>query len=319
MTSRNRLIVGVAVAVVLAGVIGGVIWARRARPEASVTAAAAANPDPAGAPASGPAGPTPVPAVPSTPGSTAPTTPGPTPAADPRSSGTAADGGSCVLDLTWPAAAPGWIEPLDPAFTCAEMVAQWRRNEQWPGERGGTIALVDFGDGWYCTGVHWDPTLPPSNVVGSCDLGGRRFNVYQGPPGVGTSGPAAPAGPGGTDASTVAPAGAADLLITPSGNIRCARSDGRFACTIQEYDFDLGDERCPAARGPIVRLDATGPSQASSCRGDVFDGLTWPDPTPYGTTVTLGDVRCDVESTGVTCTNTEGHGFTLARAGLQPF
>ena len=101
---------------------------------------------------------------------------------------TTAEGSACVLDLAWPEAAPGWIEPLDSTFTCQEMIDQWRRNEQWPGERGGTMMVVDFGDGWYCTGVHWDPNGPPTNAVGDCDLNGRRFNVYQGEPGQRQSG-----------------------------------------------------------------------------------------------------------------------------------
>ena len=245
------------------------------------------------------------------------------------------DTGECVLDLSWPAAAPGWIEPLDPSFTCQQMIDQWRRNEQWPGERGGTMFVVDFGDGWYCTGVHWDPSRPRTNAVGSCDLNGRRFNVYQGAPGVQTTVP--------TDSSTTpelattpeltttpestatpesttgsATAGVTDTLVTPSQNIECARRDGQFACTIKEFDFDLGDDRCPGARGPIVRLDATGEFHASSCRGDFFEGISWPDPTPYGTSEQFGDVSCDVEQTGLTCTNDQGHGFALSRAGISP-
>lgn len=235
-----------------------------------------------------------------------------------------ADVGSCTLDLAWPEAAPGWIEPLDPSFTCQEMIDQWRRNEQWPGERGGTMMVVDFDDGWYCTGVHWDPTRPRTNAVGSCDLNGRRFNVYEGQAGVRTTVPTATE-PSPTPETTTAPATseppadgvASDLLITPSGNIECALRAGQFACTIKQFNGDLGDERCSGERGAIVRLAATGPTQVSSCRGDFFDGITWPDPTPYGTTVKLGDVSCDVEETGVTCTNLDGHSFTLSRAGVR--
>jgi hypothetical protein len=234
----------------------------------------------------------------------------------------AADAGGCTLDLTWPDAVAGWIEPLDPTFTCAEMIDQWRRNEQWPGERGGTMFVVDFGDGWYCTGVHWDPSRPRTNAVGSCDLNGRRFNVFQGPPGVQTTVPtttAASTPPGVSTASGApAPTGTAtDLLITPSGNIECAVRDGQFACTIKEFNGDLGDTRCPGERGLIVRLAATGPQEASDCRNDFFAGISWPAPTPYGTTTQLGDVSCDVEETGVTCTNLDGHTFTLSRAGLR--
>jgi hypothetical protein len=64
-------------------------------------------------------------------------------------------------------------------------------------------------------------------------------------------------------------------------------------------------------------MDATGPAHGSDCRGDFFAGISWPEPTPYGTTTTFGDVTCDVEETGVTCTNLDGHTFTLSRAGLR--
>ena len=110
-----------------------------------------------------------------------------------------------------------------------------------------------------------------------------------------------------------------DRLITPSQNIECARRDGQFACTIKEFNFDLGDERCPGTRGPIVKLDSSGSYQPSSCRGDFFDGISWPEPTPYGTTEQFDDISCDVEETGLTCTNNEGHGFALSRSGIKPF
>jgi hypothetical protein len=236
---------------------------------------------------------------------------------------------ACVLDLTWPLSAPGWIDPLDSGFTCQQMTDQWRRNEQWTGVRGGTLALVTFDDGWYCTGVHWDPTAAPTNAVGGCDLNGQRFTVYQGEPGQRAPSSTAPSSTApstarstvgsSTGASGAATTGVDEVFITPSQNIVCARRDGQFACTVKQYDFDLGDERCPGALGPLAQLDATGFSQVSSCRGDFFDGITLPDPTPYGTTLTLDQIRCDVEESGVTCTNQDGHGFTMSRAGVPPF
>ena len=236
----------------------------------------------------------------------------------------AVDGGTCVLDLTWPDAAPGWIEPLDSGFTCQQMIDQWRRNEQWPGERGGTLMVVDFGDGWYCTGVHWDATRPRTNAVGDCDLNGRRFNVYQGPAGVQTTVPtdattdATAAGPPDTSSGVAGATVTSDVFVTPSQNIRCADLDNAFACTIKDYDFTIGP--CENEHAPFVTLGSTGPARLSPCIGDFFSGVShWPDPTPYGTTVRAGDISCDVEQTGVTCTNPDGHGFTLARAAFTPF
>jgi hypothetical protein len=100
----------------------------------------------------------------------------------------------------------------------------------------------------------------------------------------------------------------------------CALRNGQVSCTLKEWDFDLGFSQCQGdARGPVAQLDATGPSQESSCKEDFFDAGSWPDPTPYGTTVKLGDVSCDVEESGLTCTNTEGHGFTMSRSSVLPF
>lgn len=343
----------------------------------------------------------------------------------------AAGTGPCTLDMTWPQASPGWIEPLGGDLTCQQMIDQWRRFEQWPGERGGSANWVTADDGWTCTTTLASNT---TSAVGGCALAERRFVVHRGQPSVSTSSspsdgsdctfdlsypvtgpgwidaddalltcrqmadlwrryeqvdPATREGPLGlvvfdqatkcarregstslydgnvpADSSLVGQCGvgvrifrvyggalgqrsanastrssteaaatmsattpesapestsSGDLLITPSGNIECARRDGQFACTIKQINGDLGDERCPGERGFIARLDATGYPQSSDCRGDFFDGIGWPDPTGYGTTATLGDVRCTVEETGVTCTNLDGHGFTLARAGYTRF
>ncbi|HEY7815934.1 MAG TPA: DUF6777 domain-containing protein, partial [Nakamurella sp.] len=93
---------------------------------------------------------------------------------------TTADGSACVLDLTWPEASPGWIEPLDSTLTCQEMIAQWRRYEQWPGERGGSQRWVDFGDGWVCT---TRLASEVSSAVGGCAMGAdHRFVVREGRP-----------------------------------------------------------------------------------------------------------------------------------------
>jgi hypothetical protein len=262
---------------------------------------------------------------------TAGAAPAPTPSSTeakvstPSSTVDAADG-SCTLELNWPGvpAIAAWIKPLAGTFTCQEMVDLWRRYEQWPGERGGSLQWVTFDDGWNCT-----TTLAsePTSAIGGCAQDSdRRFMVYQGPPGStakvsATATPAAVATTATTPASSEeSTAGVtADLLITPSGNIECARQDGEFACTIKQINGDLGDERCPGERGFIVRLDPTGPPRSSDCRGDFFDGITWPDARPHGTTAKVGDIACDVEETGVTCTSPDGHGFTLARAGYTSF
>ena len=361
-------------------------------------------------------GPTPTVATPATASTTATTT----------------EGSFCVLDLTWPGTGPGWIDPKDSGFSCQEMVDHWRMNEQWTGERGGTMMVVDFPDGWYCTGHHYSPSDPPTTAVGSCSQGDRQFIVYEGQPGqraptttttaadnsdctldltypvtgagyidaddailscqqmadlwvryeqappedregplaivvfdqstkcgirrdsislyssnfpsestlVGECGvgvrvfhvhlgvvgqstatsTAAPTTDSPATAAVTGPVNTSDLLITPSHNVECAVRNGQVGCTLKQWDFDLGFSDCQGdARGPVALLGATGNSSTSSCKGDLFDVSAWPDPTPYGTTAKLGDVGCDVEQTGLTCTNTEGHGFTMSRSGVTPF
>jgi hypothetical protein len=223
----------------------------------------------------------------------------------------------CILELDWPEASLGWIESPEGNLTCKEMIDQWRRYEQWPGERGGSQQWVTFDDGWTCTTTLASET---TSAVGHCGQSDdRRFAVHKGLPDEATATTASPSPAATSPSSTLSGSVEADLLITPSGNIECARKDGEFACTIKEINGDLGDERCPGERGFIVRLDATGSPDGSDCRGDFFTGITWPAPTGYGTTATLGDVTCTVEETGVTCTNGDGHGFALARAGYGPF
>ena len=67
-----------------------------------------------------------------------------------------------------------------------------------------------------------------------------------------------------------------------------------------------------------VTLEPTGMPKFGSCIGDVF-GRVQLTPTGYGTVVSLGQFSCDVEETGVRCTNPEGHGFQLSRAAFSPF
>ena len=100
----------------------------------------------------------------------------------------------------------------------------------------------------------------------------------------------------------------------------CYLHTGYFACTEDQYEFALPDDCENGSHVPVLHMNTTGPAGLSSCRSDDFVAVhQWPDPTPYGSTVQLGDVSCDVEETGLTCTNLDGHGFTLSRAANTVF
>jgi hypothetical protein len=104
-------------------------------------------------------------------------------------------------------------------------------------------------------------------------------------------------------------------LIMPSGNIWCVVPADHIECTIKEFDFD---GKCTRGDMPLVTLHADGPARQNSCggRGILTDDL---DPISYGQTIWLPPAMCTAELSGLTCTNDEEHGFTLARAGLRTF
>ncbi|WP_395725553.1 DUF6777 domain-containing protein [Nakamurella sp.] len=244
-------------------------------------------------------------------------------------SSVAAPADQCILELAWPAGGPGWIESPEGNLTCQEMIDQWRRYEQWPGERGGSQQWVTFDDGWTCTVTLASET---TSAVGHCGQSDdRRFAVYQGPPGVlttvaTTTAPSTasrttdPPSPAAVQ-PTPTPAATADMLLTPSGNIICSNRNVQFGCAIKQFDFafDVNSESCYGPRWAIVELGTTGMPVASSCSGDFFVTPAMPEPTPYGSTVRFGDISCDVQETGLTCTNLDGHGFTLSRAAYRLF
>lgn len=116
------------------------------------------------------------------------------------------------------------------------------------------------------------------------------------------------------------PALADDFIYfhTPSGNIHCMLMSGDYA----------------AARCDMLTLTQTFPRRPSDCDldwGDAFEvaatdrkghvvchGDTVIDPDSmelgYGASATLGDFTCTSETSGMTCTNARGHGFTIAKA-----
>ena len=216
------------------------------------------------------------------------------------------------------------MDAADSGFTCAEMISRWQAYEQWPGERAGTGQFVDFPDGSYCAGGHPAVTTD-STVVGACELDGRRFLIYRGEFGQRTVSGADPSPSTATTTdglpapSPTAATGSVvvqDSLITPSNNITCAIIDGHFHCTIIKYDFAIGP--CTSARNPFISLEPTGPASMSPCLDNAFV-TAGHGPSTYGTSYQLGQILCDVEESGVRCTNPEGHGFTLNRAAFTPF
>jgi hypothetical protein len=85
-------------------------------------------------------------------------------------------------------------------------------------------------------------------------------------------------------------------------------------CDIFELtmSFPVPPADCDLDWGHAFEVPAHGPA------GPVCAGDTVADPGAfvlgYGKEVSLGGVTCSSASTGMTCVNTQGHGFSVARA-----
>lgn len=108
-------------------------------------------------------------------------------------------------------------------------------------------------------------------------------------------------------------------FMTPSGNIHCngAVEVSEITCTIVERSGPPAQPRpasCGGTWGHRVDLKATGPATLACAAPP--RRVQYTDIAPYGVTGSFGDITCQSESTGLTCRNRSGNGFTLSR-GLQ--
>lgn len=105
-------------------------------------------------------------------------------------------------------------------------------------------------------------------------------------------------------------------ILTPSGNIGCELHGSWAECGIKSY---IQSERY-GTDGDMPLWWATLPEQGTaglSAKGDApnyhgDNGGPAGQVLEYGESVTFGDITCDSESTGLTCTNTaSGHSMTM--------
>lgn len=123
------------------------------------------------------------------------------------------------------------------------------------------------------------------------------------------------------------PAAAQDMIRfrAPSGNIFCmiANQPGGWVgarCDIMDVTVQSFARRpadCPLDWGHAFEVGIAG-AGAPVCAGDTVADPDAPV-LAYGRSVRLGGLSCSSASTGMTCTNREGHGFTLARRAQQVF
>lgn len=105
---------------------------------------------------------------------------------------------------------------------------------------------------------------------------------------------------------------------TPSGNIHCAISTGQWTnvrCDMFELTPSFPDQPawCEFDWGSSFSLDLDGQKGEVACVSDTVADPAGPV-LGYGDSISLGGFTCLSEKTGMTCTNPDGHGFTLSKA-----
>ena len=103
----------------------------------------------------------------------------------------------------------------------------------------------------------------------------------------------------------------------PSGNIACTLTADSATCTIVSATFTVPPVAgCKGTVGHTVVLDSTGVT--TPCESGPAPTVVGTDvPTlPYGSASTLAGRTCTSATDGVTCTDTNGVGFRLARESL---
>ncbi len=116
------------------------------------------------------------------------------------------------------------------------------------------------------------------------------------------------------------PAFADDYLgfQSPTGNIHCAMyifdGSAEARCDLRDYvpSYTKRPAGCDLDWGMAFAVGASGKG-VLACVGDTVQ-----DPgnavLPYGEAVSLGGISCVSAKTGMTCTNADGHGFSVAKA-----
>lgn len=102
---------------------------------------------------------------------------------------------------------------------------------------------------------------------------------------------------------------------SPSNNIHCQYFDGELRCDIMKIANPLPPKPrdCELDWGQAFAVATDSRSSERLCHGDTAADPGLPT-LPYGSTWRHGSFTCTSEQTGVTCTNTLGHGFALSRS-----
>ena len=108
-------------------------------------------------------------------------------------------------------------------------------------------------------------------------------------------------------------------FTSPSGNIGCVIDPVSVRCDIRDRDWDPPEapSSCELDFGQGIMLEA-GASPDFVCAGDTT--LESGPELPYGQVLGAGLLRCESETSGITCRDIEsGRGFTLSKQRYKLF
>jgi hypothetical protein len=121
------------------------------------------------------------------------------------------------------------------------------------------------------------------------------------------------------------PALADDFIYfhTPSDNIHCVLMAGDFAgarCDMLALtqSFPKRPDDCDLDWGDAFEVEPGDRQGHVLCHGDTVINPESME-LGYGASASLGDVTCLSERSGMTCTNAEGHGFSISRSRQKLF
>lgn len=125
--------------------------------------------------------------------------------------------------------------------------------------------------------------------------------------------------PAATPPGLVVRASAQEGFQLPSGNIHCALWDGRLRCDALAFAYPRPPRPrdCDLDWGGAIEMGARGAARLV-CHGDTVANPAAPV-LGYGQAWRGPGMTCTAATTGLRCTNAEGHGFELARARLRLF
>lgn len=110
---------------------------------------------------------------------------------------------------------------------------------------------------------------------------------------------------------------------SPTGNIHCGlyqwEGGTSVRCDVMELvpSYTQAPPGCDYDWGRSFAVDARGKGYLACVSDAVADPAN--PVLPYGEAVSLGGISCVSAKTGMTCTNAEGHGFSVARAKQRLF